>query len=36
MGYWPKRKDFENEYDPEADVSIADMEFFDDDTPEEI
>lgn len=36
MGYWPKRQDFENEYDNEAEVSIQDMEFFDDDTPEEI
>lgn len=28
----PKRGDFEQEYDMDADLLLADMEFFDDDT----
>jgi transcriptional adapter 2-alpha len=34
LGYLPKRGDFEQEYDMDAELLLADMEFFDDDTPE--
>ena len=36
LGYLPKRGDFEQEYDMDAELLLADMEFFDDDTPENI
>lgn len=36
IGYAPKRGDFEHEYDMDADLLLADMEFFEDDTPENI
>jgi hypothetical protein len=32
----PKRGDFEQEYDMDADLLLADMEFFDDDTEADI
>ena len=32
----PKRGDFEQEYDMDAELLLADMEFFEDDTPENI
>ena len=32
----PKREDFEQEYDMDADLLLADMEFFDDDTEADI
>ena len=35
MGYMPKRGDFEVEYDNEAELLLAEMEFNDDDTEEE-
>ena len=35
LGYIPKRGDFEQEYDIDADLLLADMEFFSDDTPED-
>lgn len=31
----PKRGDFEQEYDMDADLLLADMEFFDDDTEQD-
>lgn len=31
LGYLPKRGDFEQEYDMDAELLLADMEFFDDD-----
>jgi len=31
----PKRKDFANQYDEEFELWIADLEFFDDETPED-
>ena len=36
MGYLPKRGDFEHEYDMDAELLLADMEFFEDDTPENV
>lgn len=36
VGYMPKRGDFDQEYDNDADTLLADMEFFDDDTPQDI
>jgi transcriptional adapter 2-alpha len=32
VGYMPKRGDFENEYDNEAELILADMEFFEEDS----
>jgi transcriptional adapter 2-alpha len=32
----PKRGDFDAEYDLEADKLLEDLEYFDDDTPEDI
>lgn len=32
----PKRGDFEQEYDMDAELLLADMEFFEDDTPENV
>jgi transcriptional adapter 2-alpha len=32
VGYMPKRGDFDQEYDMDADLLLADMEFFEDDT----
>jgi transcriptional adapter 2-alpha len=32
----PKRGDFEQEYDNDADTLLADLEFFDDDTEDDI
>lgn len=36
VGYMPKRGDFDTEYDDEAETRICEMEFSEDDTPEEI
>uniref|UniRef100_A0A7S3KAX6 Transcriptional adapter 2-alpha/beta-like domain-containing protein n=1 Tax=Euplotes crassus TaxID=5936 RepID=A0A7S3KAX6_EUPCR len=36
VGYMPKRGDFDNEYDEEAETRICEMEFLEDDTDEEI
>ena len=36
LGYLPKRGDFEQEYDMDAELLLADMEFFEDDTPENV
>ena len=36
LGYLPKRGDFEQEYDMDAELLLADMEFFEDDTPQNI
>lgn len=36
LGYQPKRGDFEQEYDMDAELLLADMEFFEDDTPENV
>ena len=36
VGYMPKRGDFEQEYDGDADTLLADLEFFDDDTEQDI
>jgi transcriptional adapter 2-alpha len=36
VGYMPKRGDFDTEYDNEDDMLLADMEFNEDDTEEEI
>ena len=36
IGYMPKRGDFDHEYDMDADLLLADMEFFDDDTESDI
>ena len=36
VGYQPKRGDFDQEYDMDADLLLADMEFFDDDTNEDV
>ncbi len=36
LGYMPKRKDFDTEYDPELDKVLEDMEFFSDDNEEDI
>jgi hypothetical protein len=34
LGYQPKRGDFDQEYDMDAELLLADMEFHEDDTPE--
>ena len=34
VGYQPKRGDFDQEYDTDAELLLADMEFFDDDNEE--
>lgn len=34
MGYQPKRGDFDQEYDMDAELLLADMEFFDEDNEE--
>eukprot|EP00371_Babesia_bovis_P002386 XP_001611033.1 ADA2-like protein [Babesia bovis T2Bo] len=36
VGYWPLRGDFDIEYDNDAELILADMEFRADDTPEQI
>ena len=36
VGYMPKRKDFETEYDEEAETRICEMEFGDDDPDAEV
>ena len=36
MGYLPKRGDFDQEYDMDAELLLADMEFFEEDTEENI
>ena len=36
MGYMPKRGDFDQEYDADADTLLADLEYFDDDTEQDI
>ena len=36
IGYLPKRGDFDQEYDMDAELLLADMEFFDEDTEEQI
>ena len=36
LGYLPKRGDFEQEYDMDAELLLADMEFFEDDTPQNV
>lgn len=36
LGFLPKRGDFEQEYDMDAELLLADMEFFEDDTPENV
>lgn len=36
VGYLPKRGDFDQEYDMDAELLLADMEFFEDDTEENI
>eukprot|EP00375_Theileria_parva_P003615 XP_766300.1 transcriptional adapter 2 protein [Theileria parva strain Muguga] len=36
IGYWPLRGDFDIEYDNDAELILADMEFRPDDTPEQI
>ena len=36
VGYLPKRGDFDQEYDMDAELLLADMEFFEEDTPENI
>mmetsp|Transcript_22719 Transcript_22719/g.17145 ORF Transcript_22719/g.17145 Transcript_22719/m.17145 type:complete len:217 (+) Transcript_22719:345-995(+) len=36
VGYMPKRGDFEQEFDMDADLLLADMEFFDDDIESDI
>lgn len=36
MGYQPKRGDFDQEYDMDAELLLADMEFFEEDTEENI
>ena len=36
IGYYPKRRDFDSEHDPEAEYYIADLEFEDDDTERDI
>ncbi|SJK86596.1 transcriptional adapter 2-alpha [Babesia microti strain RI] len=35
FGYWPLRGDFDVEYDNDAELILADMEFRDDDTPQQ-
>ncbi len=36
LGFKRERRDFENEFDPELDVVLSDVEYFTDDTPEDI
>ena len=36
IGYWQKRGDFEVEYDNDLELLLADLEFNDDDSPEEM
>jgi len=36
LGYWPKREEFDVEYLNEAELEIADLEFLEEDTQEEI
>lgn len=36
VGYLPKRGDFDQEYDMDAELLLADMEFFEEDTDENI
>ena len=36
IGYLPKRGDFDQEYDMDAELLLADMEFFEEDTEEQI
>jgi len=36
VGYMPKRGDFDQEYDMDAELLLADMEFFEEDTDENI
>ena len=36
VGFMPKRKDFETEYDEEAETRVCEMEFSEDDPPEEV
>lgn len=36
VGYLPKRGDFDQEYDMDAELLLADMEFFEEDTEENI
>ncbi len=36
VGYMPKRGDFDQEYDGDADTLLADLEYFDDDTDHDI
>jgi transcriptional adapter 2-alpha len=36
IGYMPKRGDFDHEYDADADTLLADLEFFEDDTEEDL
>jgi transcriptional adapter 2-alpha len=35
VGYMPKRRDFETEYDEEAETRVCEMEFSDNDPEEE-
>lgn len=35
VGYWPKREEFDVEFLNEAEIEIAELEFLDDDTPED-
>jgi transcriptional adapter 2-alpha len=35
LGYWPKREEFDIEYLNDAELEIAELEFLDNDTPEE-
>lgn len=35
LGYWPKREEFDVEYSNDAELEIAELEFLEDDTPEE-
>lgn len=36
VGYMPKRGDFDQEYDGDADTLLADLEYFDDDTEQDV
>jgi transcriptional adapter 2-alpha len=36
LGYWPKREEFDIEYLNDAELEIAELEFLENDTPEEI
>ncbi len=35
LGYWPKREEFDVEYSNDAELEIAELEFLEEDTPEE-